>query len=111
MSKQFLAGAVIGVPLAVVGLVFGIPGMVATFLMVMAVGWASRLPMVLAGGLIGVGATWLLLFGNAVLTCAAPDRPCGSVTVAPLLAVAGATAAAIGLLVVAAEWRSASRRT
>lgn len=77
MSKHVVAGLLIGVPAAVAGLVFGIPGMVVAILAIALVALIPRLPAVLAGGLVGLGGTWLILLGRQAWLCAQRGQVCG----------------------------------
>ena len=66
-----------GVPLAIAGLVFGIPGMAGAIAAITLVALIRRLLMLLAGGLIALGGTWLILLGRQAWLCAQPGQLCG----------------------------------
>ncbi len=92
MSKHFLVGVLMGVLAAIAGVVFGIPGMAGAILAVALIALIPRLPVVLAGGLIGLGGTWILLFTNQALLCARPGQVCGGtpIDMAPWVAFSAA---------------------
>jgi hypothetical protein len=98
--RQLLAGTLIGVPAAIVGLVFGIPGMAVATLGVVVAGLIPRLPALVAGGLIGLGATWFVLLARAASLCSQPGQVCGGSPpeMVPWLFVSGAIAL-VGVLV------------
>ena len=81
-----------GVLAAIAGVVIGILGIAGAVLAVALVALIARLPWVLAGGLIGLGGTWVLLFANQALLCARPDQVCGGtpIDMVPWLAFAAA---------------------
>lgn len=110
MRKQFAAGVLIGVPAAIAGVVFGIPGMAGAILVVALIALVPRLPVLFAGGLVGLGGTWLVLFARQALLCAQPDHPCGGTAIgmAPWLAFAAAILLA-GALVGGYALRRAAR--
>ena len=99
-----------GVPAAVAGLVFGIPGVAGALLAVSLVSLIPSSPVILAGGLIALGATWLVLFTNQALLCARPDQTCGGtpIDMAPWLAFSAAILLA-GVLTGGIALRRASR--
>jgi len=109
MFKQLLAGGLFGV-LAAIGLVFGIPGMVVALIAVVLVGFIPRLPALVAGGLIGVGATWFVLFARVAVLCAEPQQQCGGtpIGIGPWLAFAGGVVV-VGVLVGAYAFRTSRR--
>jgi hypothetical protein len=110
MAKRFFAGVLIGVPGAIAGVVFGIPGMAVAILAVALIALVPRLPLVLAGGLVGLGATWLVLFTRQALLCAQPDQVCGGTPIGmvPWLAFSAAILLA-GVLTGGVVLRRASR--
>jgi hypothetical protein len=110
LAAQFVAGVLIGLPAAVVGLVFGIPGMATAIVVVGLISLVPRLPMLMGGGLVGVGATWFALFDNQALRCAQADA-CGRtpIDMTPWLAFSGATLIVGALVCIYAARRA--RRT
>ena len=99
MSKHFLLGVLIGVPAAIAGIIFGLTGMVAAVLAVALISLIPRLAVLFAGGLVGLGGTWFVLFVNHALRCAGPDYSCGSTPpdITPLLVASAVLVAAGGV--------------
>lgn len=115
--KAFLVGLLAGV---VAGFSMFILGTLTVFvgvpLLVIGVFIPPRL-LGAAGTLIGLGATWLVVFGPVATTCRPPDCSTGGsgetafATVGPWLAVAAAClVAGLVLLVIGLARRSRSRR-
>ncbi|MEA2677528.1 MAG: hypothetical protein QOJ81_1669 [Chloroflexota bacterium] len=106
-----MSGIVLGVLAATAGLVFGTLGMAAAIVAVALVALVPRLPVFLAGGLVGVGATWLVLFSRQAAVCAQPDQPCGAtpLDMAPWLAFSAAVFL-VGVAIGVRAGRAAGRR-
>lgn len=110
MAKQLIGGGILGGLAAAVGLVFGIPGMTAAVVIVVLVGLSARRPALVAGGLIGLGATWLVLFARVAVLCGQPQQQCGSSPpeITPWLAISGAVIF-VGVLIAALASRKKRR--
>lgn len=103
-------GVAAGVGGAVVGLGTGAVGTAAAIGVVLTLGFVKPRFAMLAGGLLGIGATWLALTANLALVCGEPADLCGQASFLPWLA-AGATFAIVGIALVVATLVSARERS
>ena len=101
---RFLLALAAGVPLALLGVEFGLIVMGIMLLGALMAGiYAGRLAF--GGMTIGLGATWFVLFVLGAQQCAQPDQPCGAtpvdltpfIIISAALVVIGAIAALSGL--------------
>lgn len=109
--RWWLAGLAAGVAAGVAPWVLGVIGLV---LLVLLLGWATLARprgVVLSGLLIGVGATWLILWGRAVQGCSGANTPsegCVGPDLSGWSAIPIALLAVGGLLAVATSLRRPS---
>jgi hypothetical protein len=109
---KFGVGGLLGVVCSF-SISFGLMALLAAFSLVVLLALAWRSHAALAGGLCGIGGTWLVVGGSTYMDCLARAPNCdpggGSVPfliVAGMLLVAGVLIAAVGLSRARAERRS-----
>jgi hypothetical protein len=101
-------GVAAGVGLGAVGLGTGVLGTAVTVAVVLAFGFLRPRFAMLAGGLLGMGVTWLLLFGNLALLCRQAAESCGQADVGPWLA-GGLTFVVVGAVLLVRTLTNARR--
>ncbi len=92
---QFIGGLLLGF-LASFAMSLGLIAVAAAVVLLVAVGLALPRFAALAGGLIGIGGTWLVLLLNSMRICAGTEDFCGNANYVPWLAISA------GLLLVGA---------
>jgi hypothetical protein len=101
--REFALGLLVGAGVGLIGIVVGFIGVVVALAATVVFGVLEPTRARLAGGLMAIGALWLVLVWNTVAACASTADFCGGTNVAPLLAVAVVPAAG-GLLLAARVW-------
>jgi hypothetical protein len=89
----WLAGAVLGVPVGVLILEGGLVGLLFLAVSGILLARSGRRFAGVGGLLVGLGATWIVLFGRVALTCSA-DAGCTAPSIDRYVAVSMAIAAA-----------------
>ncbi|HEY5520432.1 MAG TPA: hypothetical protein VIK08_07220 [Candidatus Limnocylindrales bacterium] len=74
---RFVVALAAGIPLALLGLVFGLLAMGSMVLVAVLIGFMFG-RIAFAGFTISLGGTWAILFFLAARDCAQPSQPCGA---------------------------------
>lgn len=101
--REFALGLLVGAGVSLTGVVLGFIGVLVALAITVVLGVLEPTRARLAGGLIAVGAVWLVLVSNTVAACASTVDFCGNTNVVPLLGVAIVLVVA-GLALAARVW-------
>jgi hypothetical protein len=87
LSDRLLLGAVLGAPLAILAVAFGVPGLVTLLAVVALSAFIAPRFAFLAGLLLAVGALWLFFTTQDALRCATNPTSCSGPEPAPFVVV------------------------